>query len=356
MLVIGLATVAMSSRWTLAVVGVLFSVLSGLLFAATRHMVDNKQPINPANILGVEPLVRRLGGVSTLPLVLIGVGAALLLTAVARLSLPAGLVALGLVFALSAVDTQARFVDPGANAKALQTVLVGAVNAASAQLGVARQCVAYDNPEDFNFFSDRLLLGTQPVSLLTAGRPPCGPFVVSGESPAAFAHLYAGARLVIEENDVGESLYVLPGPVLARLQAAGWLLPSAMPGPIPLGGQVARLQASSVVARVRASSVGSREVVVTNAGAVSPWPSSHGLGQAEYAVRLAERWYLGAGTAVVAKRAVDLPRSLLPGEHASVSVPLRAPAEPGEYRVTLTLYQEGHGDLGPPITLSVQVT
>jgi hypothetical protein len=66
-------------------------------------------------------------------------------------------------------------------------------------------------------------------------------------------------------------------------------------------------------------------------------PATHGGG---YAVRLAYGWTAASGPAVKPGRRADIPHPLGSGETVALLVPLDAPNEPGEYRVTFELVQE----------------
>ncbi len=66
-------------------------------------------------------------------------------------------------------------------------------------------------------------------------------------------------------------------------------------------------------------------------------PSGSGAG----AVRLSYRWMTASGRRVTEyKERVDLPKALSPGESAALSVPVVAPATPGDYQLQFDLVQE----------------
>jgi len=307
------------------------------------------------------------GHIETLPLALIGIGAVIVLAGLARWSPSAAIVLLTVAMATSAINTQLGYIEPGSSAKAQQRVIVQTVAASSAVVGDKDSCVAYDGDEDFNFFSDRLLLGTRPLELLLPGHEPCGPLVIS--SRPAFATTFVGSRMVIDENDVDEALYVLPGDLQNRLGASGWLVPNVTPGPLPLPRQQALIQMGKMPASVRSGATARVPTKITNNSLVSPWPAARGLKQTSFAVRIAVRWYLesdpvnafGRDVDAAATRAVDLPTSLLPLGHAWVNLPLTAATthgvalRPGRYRVVVSVYQERNGDLGKPTILEMDV-
>lgn len=96
-------------------------------------------------------------------------------------------------------------------------------------------------------------------------------------------------------------------------------------------------------AMARGSSVDAR-IAFTNLGdAIWPDvlagdPAAHTGG---YAVRLAYEWTpASAAPATAPSRRADLPHPVHPGETMTLLVPLEAPDQPGDYRVTFTLVQE----------------
>lgn len=373
LLVIALAEVIGDPRrrWKLwAAAGIATLVVSGAVLAVAGQIESLSGELNAINILGIEPLLRRLDGdrLRLLPLMLAGGGAILAGALIARRTPRVAVLLLAVAFAASAIDTQHNYLVPGSTAKARQTVLVDAIQHATTRLGVAPGCVSYDGELDFNYFADRFLLGTQPIQAINPGDRPCGVFVIT--SRPAFENRFPGSRLVVDEDDVNEDLYVLPGPAQQVLANAGWLLPNLTPGPLPLGSQLARITTRSTPITVHSGGATHMRARVTNASDVSPWPALRGIKQGPYAVRVAVRWFAAnqqatspgqPGTPLVST-AVELPRSLLPGDSATVRLPLVArladgrPLPPAQYVVRVAVYQELAGSFGGAINLNVRVS
>jgi hypothetical protein len=373
-IVLGLAEVVVDRgrrwlAWLVTGVGVLG--VTGAALAVWGHAGSLNAPLNAINVVGIEPVLRRLSHerLEMGPLLLVGAGAIAVVALLARHRPLAAALLIGVAFAASALDTQRSYLVPGSAAKERQTVLAQTVTAASSDLGVGHTCVSYDGDFDFNYFADRLLLDTLPLHDMPPGGHPCGPFVITARPD--FGGRFPGSRLVLDEDDIDEDLYVLPGPAQARLGAAGWLLPPVIPGPVPLTGQTARIVTRAPAAlSVRSGAHRSVRAKVTNASRVSPWPAELALKQGPYAVRVAVRWFATGsapsspgepGTPVVTTT-VELPRSLVPGHSASLRIPLvarlatGAPLPPASYLVRIAVYQELHGSFAGAITLRVEVT
>jgi hypothetical protein len=203
----------------------------------------------------------------------------------------------------------------------------------------------------------------EPVNGRPEG-PSCGPFIVS--SHPDFFTRYNGSQIVTVENDVTQILYVLPGPTLTRLQKAGWLLPAVIPGPLPINRQRAVVVAAHSPPRSLPTGADrSLRVSALNAGG-SPWPNERGLRQGQFVVRVTARWFhVGQqvsapgqpGPTPLTTTVAELPKTLLPGQKVTVSLPLDARLPPGHYVVEIALYQELVGAIpGGSFTFAVTVT
>jgi hypothetical protein len=343
--------------WALA--GTTTIAITGTALLVGRSRAELHGELNPVNVLGIYPLLRHYHGVlDVMAVSVIGVTVVVALAVMAwRLPVAAAIV-LAALFVFLAVDNERTYFIPGSRSRAEQGVIATTLLRAGRQFNVANQCVGYDPypPTDYNYYNTRFLTPGRQYAWFEAasGGRPCGPLVIS--SDRNFAARFPGARLITVEDDVEQSLWVLPGALQSRMNDAGWLLPSP-PGPLPDAARHAVLvtadrQAS--VLTVPSGATRTLRVSATHDGAGSPWPAEAGLQQAAFAVRLAVRWYLPGdlpadpadpGRAAVAT-VVQLSRTTLPGETATFSVPLtaradaRTPLPPGRYEVRLTLYQQ----------------
>jgi hypothetical protein len=113
---------------------------------------------------------------------------------------------------------------------------------------------------------------------------------------------------------------------------------------LPDTGYRVRWEPHTVPAAMARGSSADVRIAFTNVGNVV-WPdvlagdpATHNAG---YAVRLAYAWTpASAAPAGRPGRRADLPHPVHPGETMTLLVPLDAPNEPGEYRVTFELVQE----------------
>ena len=112
---------------------------------------------------------------------------------------------------------------------------------------------------------------------------------------------------------------------------------------LPPSGFRVRWDSHTVPATVERGSSADARIAFTNVGdAIWPDvtagdPAAHNGG---YAVRLAYDWMPAAAPARKPGRRADLPHAMRPGETMTLLVPLEAPEQPGEYRVTFELVQE----------------
>jgi len=132
--------------------------------------------------------------------------------------------------------------------------------------------------------------------------------------------------------------------------------------PLPPSGYRVRWGAHTVPATITRGSSTDARIAFTNLGDVV-WPDvlagDPGAHSGGYAVRLAYDWTpASAPPSDIPGRRADLPHPVHPGETMTLLVPLDAPDQPGEYRVTFALVQElvaWFGAKGAPV-LVVPVT
>lgn len=338
------------------------------------------------NVMGVDVvLVMTHFHLNAFALAAWGVGGALLALVAFRRQTWAGVLVLIAGFAPSAA-TASLDMAHGSAARAAQRVVADALDSIHDRFGGATGCLG-DDLATFSLWhaaNDRLF---HPLVELTGfdsrkSERPCSELVVSGRSD--LASVYPGARMVLPENNgpgYSQALWVLPGDLAHRLDAAGWLLPAATPGALPDGARRAQLALadSRSTLRVRADGRAELGVLVRHAGGASPWPNAAGLGAETGAVEVMATWApapvanLAApglatpAAAPVATAIAELPRSLLPGEQVLTKVALVARAAdgraltPGRYLVHLDVIQDGQPGTfalvdGHPADRQVEVT
>jgi SAM-dependent methyltransferase len=143
---------------------------------------------------------------------------------------------------------------------------------------------------------------------------------------------------------------VPPGTSPVRVAARGEEVPVGLP---PL--LKARLSGPAAVAARRASAY-TLVCRVENAGhAIWPCSSPDGFGLVRLGAHLVDA---GGRVAVLDYGRASLPRDMAPGASAPVSIELRAPDEPGEYRVELDMVREGVAWFGSrePGSIAVPLT
>jgi hypothetical protein len=364
--------------------GTVALVLLGAIGAAAGVVVIGRGTVLrgtvvATNVLAIHAFVSVPEGTLDV-LALGGVGAGVVLLALAafrRGLLPGALVAFA--FFLPSVLASYHDVTAQTRGTARERVVASTLVAIAKRFGPVPSCVAYDTAVDrpFNYFFDRLFDPSQrfaPFDSRTGGHP-CSDEVVSGR--AHLGEALPGARLVVPENDAPEALFVLPGPLQQRLAAAGWLFPAGAEDaavPVPAQARVgtvslrAREPRRILLAPGRAARVA---VVVRNGGSgptAAPWPDAAGTHEAYGAVNVSALWLSEARRGPARTVAFDpaagsLPRTLLPGERASVSVELTGLGpggrrlRPGRYLVRLGVTQDGVGPFAGvrPASLVVEV-
>jgi hypothetical protein len=362
-------------RWLLVGVGGVGIGAGALIVGRTTAQLHGD--LNPVNVLGIYPFIRHTTG--TLDVALLActaLGGIIVLSLLAWRAPGIAAVLLVPLFLVAAVDSQLGYLVPGSTARANERVIAATVTKAVTHLGIPNDCIGYDSTTaiEFNYFSDRFLVTGRRFAWFdpTSGAQPCGPLVVSGRTDLA-TH-FPGARRVTFENDVAQSLWVLPSPTQARLASAGWLLPDPTPGPLPDAARHAVLHApghEGTMTFVASGRTNTIDVRATHDGGGAPWPAEPGLKQEDFAVGLAARWYapsLLPATAAdpghpIATTTVELPATLLPGETVTFHLPLSArgangtPLAPGRYKVRLAVFQQQTPAFTDPgLTLDVTLT
>ena len=344
-------------RWL--VIGTFATGASGAALAYGRSAAELHAEYNPINTLGLfSALHHYSGAINVLALTVLGIGG-LLVVAFIALRLPAlAVVLIAGAFLATSIHAETSYLVPGSRARAEQNVIVGTINRLSSDLEISEPCIGYDPTAatSYNFFATSFLLPNQRFGWFdaTQSMAPCGPLVISGHRD--LASRYPGARIVTFEQDVDEALWALPGPVQDQLALAGWLLPAQTPGELPEDARHASLAlvdpAGPTV--VASGAVRKVEVLATHDHAGAPWPDDGGLGQGVFAVRLGASWFapdhLPANASdpgqPLAQTDVALTRTVLPGETATITLPLVARATdgtalaPGNYKVRVVMLQE----------------
>jgi hypothetical protein len=114
--------------------------------------------------------------------------------------------------------------------------------------------------------------------------------------------------------------------------------------PLPDSGFLVRWGSHTVPLEMARGSSADARIAFTNVGGQSGPTGSRAIPATRsggYAVRLAYDWTAAsAETANTPRRRADLPHPMHPGETMTLLVPLDAPDQPGEYRITFELVQE----------------
>ncbi|MEO6120987.1 MAG: glycosyltransferase family 39 protein, partial [Acidimicrobiales bacterium] len=349
---------------------------SGAVLAVGRGATEIALPVERVNVLGMDALVTWRG--LALSIVVFSVaaltGAAAVLGAGRWIPASAGGLA-ALLFVPSVLTGQAFMVE-GSRQRATERAVADAVNAVDDRLGGIRgRCVGYDRAgrSDWHRANYELFLPDVAVVDFASRRnqAPCSDLAVSGRPD--FATAFPGSRRVMLENDYDQTLWVLPGPTNERLATEGWLLPERLPAPVPEVDRRYSITLSDPGPRAIALRRGASlevEVTVTHAGREQPWPSTHGLQSELQSVRVGVRWYrlgrpgLPDGHPALDRTRVELPRTLFPGESATLTVPLETALadgvalRAGTYEARVEVVQNGvdfFRPVGPPLVLDVVV-
>jgi len=344
--------------------------------------------LNPVNVMGLGPIFSRTGEhIHVAILVALGVAGVVGLSVVSWRFPAVTALALAVIFAASAIDTERGYIVPGTRARAQEGFIAHAIEGIRAAGLADMHCVAYDPGAlgfgDYNLYEDQFLVPDQQFGRFDGEgtAPPCGTLVVSRQ--ADFAVRHPSARLITTEDYVDESLWALPrpgDPSFAALGAAGWLSPGptasvALPAAALAGGSLVAV--GGPLLRL-APGAGTTVVIDVNHGpGGAPWPAVVALhsGTGVFGVRLTARATVptgstgslvpggtpssclpGPGQAGVCSR-TELPATLLPGQSARIPLRITAPPSlsPGTYSVDVGLVQEGVAAFAASLTLTVTV-
>ncbi|MEK6609004.1 MAG: glycosyltransferase family 39 protein [Myxococcota bacterium] len=325
-----------------------------LLWIGTPRSVLDLTP-TWCNVLGLFPFIGWLGRFS-LGAVWLAAAGAMLAVLLARLrSARAGALACASLFLAEAAIVERGYVRAQATLRAGQRDLPAVVDEVTRRLGVPRAEVAYDGAlySRFHHYSYEYFLPAHRMPRTDSRDPTSASpaFVISArlELEASFP----GARPVLPERGRSHFLWILRGPLQARAEQAGLLLPPGFPRALPDAAFRSRLRfvRGTRGASWETSQTAARVIVrIRHAGGGSPWPSAAALASAPYAVRLGLLTFAAHDMKhPVAEGRVDLPRSLLPGESADVEIdpravtPVRPLARGTHYRVVIGPLQESVG-------------
>jgi len=338
--------------WTTAV-AVALAVGGGLLVLG-RTGAALRAPIVFVNVLGLQPALHLAGRMDVPAL---SAGAALAALAVFSLAVarrPTALAVVLVAAGLASAGFSAASMVSDSRQRAVQRVVIHAVGLADRLTGGER-CIAYDLPlgMEWTLANDQTFLPRKEMKPFDSrGRqPPCSDLVISQRLD--LDRTYPGARLMAAEDYAPTYLWVLPGPALDRLAAAGMLLPPAFPAALPAGAYVSGLAVVGAPPTVaRAGRRVDLRLAVTNRGRGAPWPSQRGFTAGDGWVSLAVAWTpIGAPAPPLATLSAgaarfELARELWPGETVDQTLAISAraggrPLAPGRYQVTVGLVQDG---------------
>jgi hypothetical protein len=336
--------------WPVAVAAVL--ALSGAALYFGRSASALQAVFVDVNVFALHPLLTWLGGIQVLPIALIGVGAALVVALLAR---RVGLLAVGVPVVAACVlsaSFSANRLSRDSDGRTGQRVVLSAIHAISTRFGPLPHCIGYDLPVEhlWHVSNDQFFLPTTKFHRFNAfGEQPCSDVVISARTDLDLT--YPGSGLVTLENFSQTKLWVLAGPLLDRLKAAGMVLPPSFPSILPDSAFKSSIKVVGLGPGTDTLPYGgARNLVlaVTNAGTGAPWPSRYGFDRGDGWVRIAVVWVTRSNPLVpVGSGSADLPRTIFPGDTVNARLHLvardvnGAPLPPGDYFVRIGLVQEG---------------
>ena len=329
-------------RHRLAALGL--ALLPGLLAALLLAGHDDavfRLVYNQMNLLGLMPAVMLFGGIRMLRIAALGTAAGLAILGAGLVRPRAAAMLAGALFLVGGLWFHQGWrggVQNGAFvARSVPRVVL--------DLG-ARE-VAYDlaGATHDEFFAYQHRLGdTRLVFFDDRSAPPPRELVISDK---VFGRRHPEARLVFPERRVDQALWVLPGPLLDRLEREGRLFPVDPGAPLPPQAVCARLawiEAPEPRLVLDPGETRRLDVRLTHCGRNVPWLPFGARKDPAGAVRFGIRWYRGG--AFVAEQRAELPTALAPGATIDASFDIAAhtgngtPLPPGLYEVRIDLVQE----------------
>lgn len=352
-------------------------VAAGVVLVLGRGASRIELPVARVNVLGLDGLLSWQDTVLSVALFSgLALAAATVVVATTRRAPVAAAGLMGLLF-LPSIVTGQEFMVAGSRQRASERAVADALVAIDGRLGgIPGNCVGYDGAglSAWHRANYALFFGGVAIRDFSSrrGEQPCSELAVSGRED--FATAFPGSRAVMLENSYHQTLWALPGPAQVGLARQGWLLPERLPVPVPAadrryGIALARAEQAGAIAMRR----GARhevDVTVTHAGRSEPWPNAYGLQSQFQSVRVGVRWYrLGKpgvpdGHTSLDTTRVDLPRTLFPGEQATMTIPLETvgrdgrPLRAGTYQARVEVVQNGVAwfePVGPPLVIEVVV-
>jgi hypothetical protein len=246
-----------------------------------------------------------------------------------------GLALAALVFAGSAVSVQARTLDP------FDDTFAGMTRISEVLRHLPAGTIGYDRAayqkEAANFY--QLELSDRDVRFVDSRRArPRTTYVISG-SRWPRGERWGARRVYVEKGLYDQGLWVLPGPQQRRVLAAGDVL---LDGALPAAARRQRVDVDPPKS-FRPNETRWVTVRVTHRGRGAGWMPFGALpGHDASTVRLGGRWFDTRGQERAGQLA-ELDHALLPGQSASVRLPLTAPTATGRYTLRIGLLEEGVG-------------
>ena len=330
---------------------------TGLLIEHGRTAAALHRPTVTFNVLGIEPVLARLGFINVALISVLG-GASLVIAIM--LAAEWGLLVVTPLAAAAWVAiglSGAHAIIHDSEQRVSQRVVLHALDLVQSRVGPQR-CIGYDRTVEtqWTIDTDQIFLPRtmmHPFDSAVRERP-CSPVVISNRLD--LFKDYPGARLVAAENYEDTRLWILPGPVQFQLGVAGLLLPDHFPAALPDSAFRSNITPLVVVPKtVAPGGTISLPVMLRNAGRGSSWPTRFGLDGAKTGwVAIVAGWTkqgepapLHRGDAIGQSPRTDLPTPLWPGEQVRDVLAIQAnddhghPLAPGAYLLHVELVQEG---------------
>jgi hypothetical protein len=355
-------------RWLLYIVVTLIASGS-LLYLGRMSEPAFKGSFVFINVLGIYPFLAGHQGLSlTIILTLLGVTVAvssLFFFLLQRFKKNAFLILMTL-FLLTGYSATSFLVLASKGYQEVRVVpdtinsILGKINARNGNQELS--CIASQKAllsNSYGFYATVRFLAPQAFfEAFNPSEEPCSDLVLSNR--LELDQDYPGARLVTLENHHMITLWSLPGSLQQQLDASGSLLPLNFPSALPDTAFKSEISLEEVQEPIELDDSLALSLFVRHAGQGSPWPNLLGLKQPDYSVRLGLLWFnkadLTASEALsnssnlpekLNELRIELPKTLLPGETAKLTVNLE-PVDAdgfelpsGDYEVWIGLVQEG---------------